>query len=277
METLNKIYFSFPVQLLLLHLRRNLFLAISFVLLILIITKNFGSLYGLAYLFLDPEYIGRVNFWSFFLVGCGFGAFVLTWNITSYILNSHRFPFLATFERPFTRYCLNNSIIPLLFALIYLVELIFFQANSELVVWYKIMMSMFGFLTGSFLMLGISFSKSLNTHYNKDHARKAKHNPMKRWRFSAGNRRRIRVDYFLIYPWKIRRVREVYHYDEEKLLTVFKQHHRNALVLELIALEIIILLGFLMDYRLFRVPASSSIFLLFSILVAPIGAFSYYL
>ncbi|MEI7801137.1 MAG: patatin-like phospholipase family protein [Bacteroidota bacterium] len=259
-------------------MRRNLFLIISFLLLILIITKNFGTLYGLAYLFLDPEYLDKVNFWSFFLVGIGFGAFVLTWNITSYILNSHRFPFLATFERPFTRFCLNNSIIPLLFALIYLLQLISFQMVFELSAWYKIVMSVLGFLSGALLMLAISFSKSLNTHYNQDKAHHAKHNPMKRWRFnSTPSRRVIRVDYFLIYPWKIRRVREVDHYDEEKLLTVFKQHHRNALVLELIALEIIILLGFLMDYKIFRVPASSSIFLLFSILVAPIGAFSYYL
>ncbi len=279
MQAYRNIYYSFPVQLLLLHLRRNLFLIISFLILILIVTKNFGTLYGLAYLFLDPEYLGKVNFWSFFLVGVGFGAFVLTWNITSYILNSHRFPFLATFERPFTRFCLNNSIIPLLFTIIYLIQLFFFQSIFELTEWYKIVMSALGFLSGGLLMISISFSKSLNTHYNKDKSHlHAKHNPMKKWSFTTSpSRRVIRVDYFLIYPWKIRRVREVDHYDEEKLLTVFKQHHRNALVLELIALEIIILLGFLMDYKLFRVPASSSIFLLFSILVAPIGAFSHYL
>ena len=279
MQVLKNIYWSFPVQLLLLHLRRNLFLAISFIILILFVTKNLAALYGFAYLFLDPEYLGKVNFWSFFLVGIGFGAFVLIWNITSYILNSHRFPFLATFERPFTRYCLNNCIIPLLFVSIYIIELIFFQAQSELTVWYKIVMSILGFLFGGILMLAVSFSKSLNTHYNNEaNRKKSQHNPMKRWSFNQpADKRKLRVDYIFIYPWRIRRVREVDHYDEEKLLTVFKQHHRNALVLELIALEVIILLGFLMDYPVFRVPASSSIFLLLSILVAPIGAFSYYL
>ena len=110
MKMLRNIYWSFPVQLLLLHIRRNLFLVISLILLMLIVTKSFGARFGLAYLFLDPEYLGRVNFWSFFIVGVAFGAFVLTWNITSYILNSHRFPFLATFQRPFARYCLNNSV-----------------------------------------------------------------------------------------------------------------------------------------------------------------------
>ncbi|GDX52396.1 hypothetical protein LBMAG27_14430 [Bacteroidota bacterium] len=262
-----------------LHLRRNLFLLISFIILTLFVTKNLAALYGFAYLFLDPEYLGKVNFWSFFLVGLGLGAFVLIWNITSYILNSHRFPFLATFERPFTRYCVNNSLIPLFFSIIYIIELVHFQIVFELNSWYHIVLNLLGFFTGGILMLAISFSKSLNTHYRSEaHLQKIKHNPMKRWTFNQpADHRKLRVDYLFIYPWRIRRVREVDHYDEDKLLTVFKQHHRNALVLELIALEVIILLGFLMDYPLFRVPTAASIFLLMSILVAPIGAFAYYL
>lgn len=279
MQTLRNIYWSFPVQLFLLHLRRNLFLLIAFIILTLFVTKNLAALYGFAYLFLDPEYLGKVNFWSFFLVGLGLGAFVLIWNITSYILNSHRFPFLATFERPFTRYCINNSLIPLFFSIIYNIELVHFQIVFELNSWYHIVLNLLGFFTGGILMLAISFSKSLNTHYRSEaHLQKIKHNPMKRWTFNQpADHRKLRVDYLFIYPWKIRRVREVDHYDEDKLLTVFKQHHRNALVLELIALEVIILLGFLMDYPLFRVPTAASIFLLMSILVAPIGAFAHYL
>ena len=279
MQILRNIYWSFPVQLFLLHLRRNLFLLISFIILTLFVTKNLAALYGFAYLFLDPEYLGKVNFWSFFLVGLGLGAFVLIWNITSYILNSHRFPFLATFERPFTRYCVNNSLIPLFFSIIYIIELVHFQIVFELNSWYHIVLNLLGFFTGGILMLAISFSKSLNTHYRSEaHLQKIKHNPMKRWTFNQpADHRKLRVDYLFIYPWRIRRVREVDHYDEDKLLTVFKQHHRNALVLELIALEVIILLGFLMDYPLFRVPTAASIFLLMSILVAPIGAFAYYL
>ncbi len=276
---LRNIYWSFPVQLLLLHIRRNLFLVISLILLMLIVTKSFGARFGLAYLFLDPEYLGRVNFWSFFIVGVAFGAFVLTWNITSYILNSHRFPFLATFQRPFARYCLNNSVLPMMFVISYFSYFIYFQAVYEWMVWYKIIMSLFGFCTGGILLLAVSFSKGLNTHVSEEHAHGLTHrSPMRRWRFgNIPDRRKLRVDYFFIYPWKIRRVREVEHYDEDRLLTVFKQHHRSALIIELIAFEVIVLLGFLMDYKLFRVPTSASIFLLFSILVAPIGALSYYL
>lgn len=157
--------------------------------------------------------------------------------------------------------------------------MVHFQIVFELNSWYHIVLNLLGFFTGGILMLAISFSKSLNTHYRSEaHLQKIKHNPMKRWTFNQpADHRKLRVDYLFIYPWRIRRVREVDHYDEDKLLTVFKQHHRNALVLELIALEVIILLGFLMDYPLFRVPTAASIFLLMSILVAPIGAFAYYL
>ncbi len=286
-QIIKNIYFSFPAQLLLLHLRRHLFLVLSFLLPILIVTKNFGAHYGLAYLYLDPEYLSRVSYWSFFIVGIAFGAFVLTWNITSYILNSHRFPFLATFQRPFLRYCLNNSLIPLLFTFIYFIVLVYFQVSSELKPWYDILLYIIGFSAGGLFMLLLSFSKSLNTSIepdkDTDDGQSASNSHIassyRQWQFNKGVtlRKNIRVDYLFIYPWKVRRVRDVSHYDEEALLVVFKQHHKNALILELIALEIVILLGFLMDYKLFRIPASASMMLLFSILIAPSGAFAYYL
>lgn len=287
MQLIRNIYFSFPVQLLLLHLRRHLFLALSFLLPILIVTKNFGSHYGLAYLYLDPEYLSHVSFWSFFIVGIAFGSFVLIWNITSYILNSNRFPFLATFQKPFLRYCLNNALIPLLFVLIYFIALINFQIFSEFKPWYDILTYIVGFCSGGIVILLIAFSESLNTSFDTGEGKKStpQHSvsntkfSLRKWQFNKGFilRKKIRVDFLLIYPWKVRLVRDVSHYDEESLLVVFKQHHKNALILELIALEIVILLGFMMDYKLFRIPASASMLLLFSILIAPSGAFAYYL
>src|SRR5215831_11249822 len=112
MKLLRNIWYSFPVQLVLLHLRRYLFMLVPWILLGMMVTGYFAKRLGFNYLFLDPEYLGKVNFWGFFLVGLALGGFTFVWNVTSYILNSFRFPFLATFERPFLRYSLNNAVIP---------------------------------------------------------------------------------------------------------------------------------------------------------------------
>ena len=62
------IYYSFPVQLLILHIKKNKSLLLWWLLLFGIITYNIAASYGGAYLFLDPEYLGKVNFLSFFWI-----------------------------------------------------------------------------------------------------------------------------------------------------------------------------------------------------------------
>ncbi|MEL6924691.1 MAG: patatin-like phospholipase family protein, partial [Bacteroidota bacterium] len=112
---INDILYSFPVQLLALHLRNNLVLIGTWVFLALLMTGTVAKLYGIRYLFLAPEYLGVVNFWSFFFVGLAFGGFTMTWNLTTYLLDAQHFPFLASLGRPFTKFCLNNSLVPLFF------------------------------------------------------------------------------------------------------------------------------------------------------------------
>src|SRR5882672_9476798 len=68
MSVVRNIYFSFPFQLGLLHVRKFLFMLLPWMLLTLMVTGNFGSKFGLNYLFLDPEYLGRVSALSFFMV-----------------------------------------------------------------------------------------------------------------------------------------------------------------------------------------------------------------
>jgi hypothetical protein len=100
MQVLRNIFYSFPFQLALLHLRRYIFMLVPWVLLILIVSGNMLSRLGFHYLFLDPEYFGKVTFFSFFLIGIALGGFIFVWNITSYILNSFRFPFWLPLNVP---------------------------------------------------------------------------------------------------------------------------------------------------------------------------------
>jgi hypothetical protein len=288
MQVLRNIFYSFPFQLALLHLRRYIFMLVPWVLLILIVSGNMLSRLGFHYLFLDPEYFGKVTFFSFFLIGIALGGFIFVWNITSYILNSFRFPFLATFERPFLRYTLNNSVYPLLFICIYFYSIIRFQYYAELKSVVEVITYQAALISGISLMMIVAVASSLNVHIERFiQIRSLRKRPPEEkknsfsgllnlqpvLRFSP----ELRVDYLLIHPFRVRPVRSVIHYQPEDLIKVFRLHHKNALIIELVALLLIIMLGFLKEIPFFQIPAGASILLLLSLLLAPIGALSYWL
>ena len=131
-ERLTAIFYSFPVQLFLLHLKRHHIFLFFWVFLTLCVTGVFAKNFGIMFLFVDPEYLGNVSFTSFLLLGGAFGAFLMAWNIASYILNAYQFPFLATARNPFGNYCINNSLTPLIFIAIYVYRVVVFQNQDEL-------------------------------------------------------------------------------------------------------------------------------------------------
>jgi hypothetical protein len=75
----------------------------------------FMKTFGAEALFLAPEYMGDVNALGAAIVGVAIGIFIMCWNVTTFILFSRHFTFLAATQYPFFKYCINNSIIPLSF------------------------------------------------------------------------------------------------------------------------------------------------------------------
>ena len=71
--------------------------------------------------------------------------------------------------------------------------------------------------------------------------------------------------------------RNVSHYRQEFLDTVFKRHHLAAILSIVIAFILIVTTGFLQDYQLFEIPAAASILIVFALLIAVIGALTYFL
>ena len=116
---LHGIYYSFPVQLLLLHLKKFQILLIFWYLLFSTIAGVFMKSFGADSLFLAPEYLGDVNALGTAITGVAIGVFIMSWNITTFILFSRHFRFLATTTNPFLKYCINNALLPLLFLLFY--------------------------------------------------------------------------------------------------------------------------------------------------------------
>lgn len=289
-KLLVNIYYSFPVQLLVLHAHKNLLLLFIWIMLSLFMTGQIGQKYGILYLFLSPEYYGEVGFWSFFFLGGTYAAMMMAWNLTTYLTSAHYFPFLASLGRPFTKFSLNNLIIPGFFMGLLLILHIRFEWFFESQDWKQILLQLTGFMVGFLSLILILFTYFINT--NKDIFSYIKvpegvkppdqlGDHMPPWRLHSSRRvqhkkSQWRVDTYLTESLRPRIVRSVAHYDTAMLMRIFKQNHVNALIVQMISVVLLVALGYLIDKPFFRIPAGASIFLLCSILIALVGAISYW-
>lgn len=287
---LTDIIYSFPVQLLFLHLRNNLLLIGMWIFVWLLITGNLANLYGVKFLFLSPEYQGVVGFKSFFILGIAFGGFFMTWNLTTYLLDAHHFPFLASMKRPFTKFILNNFIVPTTFLSFYFTYTVWFQRYFEYWSASTILSNCTAFLLGFVIMLLLSSAYFRFTNKDIFNFSKTKKGelPPNLVASIAPNRRidriqnikkgnvRWRVDTYLTESLRPRIVRSVQHYDYNILLKVFKQNHLNALVVQLMSLVVLVTMGYLIDYSIVRIPAGASLFIMFSVVLALTGAITYW-
>src|SRR2546425_454333 len=145
---LNNIFYSFPVQLFIIHFRKYQVILVFWWLLANTINSGFMKNFGADALFFAPEYLGNVNAFGAAIVGIAMGVFFMSWNITTFILHSKRFKFLATASKPFLKYCVNNAILPLLFLIFYLVRAFQFDVHKELMSAGEILILVAGFTGG---------------------------------------------------------------------------------------------------------------------------------
>ncbi|MFN8284792.1 MAG: patatin-like phospholipase family protein [Chitinophagales bacterium] len=269
--------YSFPLQLLLLQFKKHPFFLFFWLMLFASVLYLFGTSYGVPYLLLDPEYLANVNFLSFFIVGFAMAAFIMTWNISTYMLNSFRFEFLASTNLPFVQFCLNNSIIPLAFTIIYIVQIVKFQHIEGLIETSKIVWNIVGLVLGNLTMMltttvyFILFNRSVETFIHKlsDAARKSlllQKIHFEKLKTAATKRRnQWHIETFLNFPYHIKQVRKVDFYDEKLVNKVLNQHHRDAFILQITLILTMIAFGFFMENKYLRLPAGASLFLLFTV------------
>ena len=302
---LTRLYYSFPVQLLILHLKHGKSLLLFWLLLFAFITYQLGAGFGGAFLFLDPEYVDRVSFWSFWWVGLCFAFFLTAWYIATYMTNAFRFPFLATLRHPFFHFCLNNSLIPLGFLVTYFISIGRFQAQSEFRPEQLVFEYIGGFVVGFlclFLAAAFYFTQTnknvLNylekiqqkdqQQFKKQRGRRKRatdlgqlgdefrHNVLHLWKSIEENAKIWRVDNFISEQFTIRLTRNVDHYPPELLQSVFRQNHFNAFFIQIVALLLLIGLGFLIEYPLFQIPAAGTTLLFFAVMVSFVAAITYW-
>lgn len=277
-------YYSFPVQLVFLHFRKYQVLLLFWFVLFSTVQGSFMKNFGADSLFLAPEYLGNVNAISFGIVGASIAMFIMSWNIATFILFSRHFRFLAATTNPFLKYCINNSIIPLLFLLFYLVHAYFFTHFKELIPLDEIIFLFLGFITGLVFILALSFfyffradrsilrrmmpviadPNSYITHLT----------PIREIYHGAPL---IRVEWYFETPLRLRPARNVSHYTQHFVESIFKRHHFAAILSVFAAFVFLMIIGFLLDNAFFQLPAGASVTIFFSILIGVAGAITYFL
>ncbi|THU41743.1 patatin-like phospholipase family protein [Niastella caeni] len=281
---LKGLYHSFPVQLVMLHFKKFQVLLIFWFVLFSTVNGTFMKTFGADSLYLAPEYLGNVSMVAALFVGMAIGVFIMSWNITTFILFSRHFRFLATTSNPFLKYCINNGGIPLIFLIFYFIKAVSFDRYKELMTFGEIGLLVLGFLGG--LILIVVFSLFYFFRADKNIIRRLTpviSNPQlfkaqfKKDETRLNQSRLIKVEWYLSALFKLKKVRDVSHYSREFIETIFSRHHFAAVVSIFIAFIGLILLGFCLDNPLFQLPAAAGITLFFAILIAVSGAFSYFL
>jgi hypothetical protein len=284
MRTLKSIYCFFPIQLLLLHVKKFQILLVFWIILFSTLNGGFMRTYGAGALFLSPEYLGDVSPVSAAIVGIATGIFIMSWNITTFILFSRHFRFLATTTRPFLKYCINNAILPLLFLIFYLIKVIQFSVEKELLPARSIILLSLGFLTGFVFIIVLSlfyFFRADKTIIRR--MTPVINNPklfksqFRKEEVKLNESRLMRVKWYLNSPFTIRKTRDVAHYSKDFIESIFNRHHISAVLSIFVAFIFLIAVGFFMDSRFFQLPAAASILIFFAILISLSGAFSYFL
>ena len=278
------IWHSFPVQLIFLHFRKYQLLRLFWFLLGSAISGGFMNHFGSDSLFLAPEYMGKVDFLSAFFVGAAYGVFVMSWNITTFILFSNFFKFLATTSKPFLKYCLNNAGIPLLFLINYFIQLIRFDHLKELMATGEIIFIAAGFLSGLILFISFSFFyfygseqvilRTLRPVLSNPRQFIEKYKPQPTVHHHETT---IKVHYFLTGFTSVRKARNVTHYSQGFLDLIFNRHNFAAVMGIVLAFLFLMIYGLFLDTPQLQLPAAASIFVFFSILIAASGALAYWL
>jgi len=283
LKRLQGVYRFLPVQLLLLHFRKYQLLLLFWVIVVATVTGNFAVHFGASTLFLAPEYLGQINFLSMFLLGSAMATFIMAWNITTFIIHSHRIPFLGATRQAFLKYCINNAIIPLAFLIFYSAISIRFQYFNEHASAGTIIVLQLGYYLGLIVFLLLSFvyffrvdrdlfKVVISRITNLSVIREIVPYDSLDVEFDI-----VRADTYLSETLQVEKISELESYHPRLLSIVLRRHHRNAVTATIFALALLLLLGAFMEDPRLRIPAGSGFLLLFAVMMGLVGAVKYFL
>jgi hypothetical protein len=288
---LKAILYSFPVQLLLFQLRRNLLLLSLWALLLGVTIGHWGNALGIPYLFLAPEYMGQTGAGAMFIMGLSVGAFIMSFHITAYIFAIGKFTFLNFLPRPMALFCLNNGILPLIFNLLFVPAFIHYQTEYELISLSDVLLHTLFFFAGQMLVVVLYFiyfrltGQTLFSSVGWKVDRQLRKNKITRY-LTLQRVRNIRerdtqyevVSYLdFAFPFKVRHLHETTPTILHTSARFLDRNQLNALIIELFLFALFLALGLFRDNPAFQIPAAASGMLLLALLTMLAGALTYWL
>ena len=272
---LRGVYYSLPIQLVFHQLRHHWILIFFWIFLTSVVTRNVLQDFGAAYLFLEPEYLGETSFYSMVWVGFSLAGFTLAYHLTAYVLDGHQFYFILLERKPFRTFVINNSIIPIIYFVIYWIE--FHKTHTQDKFLSEIELVL-GFIVG--VLVVIITSVIYFSYSNIDLPSLLKRKDLKERKALIQQARGYvqadtRVQYYLS-GLLLKKISPGARVNPLKLLRILNQHHANALLAEGLFLVGLLVLSFFQDFELFQIPAASSFLALFSIVLMAVSAASYW-
>jgi hypothetical protein len=263
------IRYSFPFQLLLLHIKKNALLLSIWLILFAILTGALTPGFGVQKQFLLPEYLGTFGALAYFISGVATGGFFSAFHLYSYILHGYRFSFIHTLKNPFRIFVINNSIIPLCFILIYIVKSIDLAMREEMVscstalgysfVWVIGIVVFQVVVLAYFLLRGRKLKTHLSDLENSatEDIQRAKETRLEKWRVGIYLTDRLK--------WQLARPSE--HYSKEMLDRILHKHQLSAWRFEVFLIISFLLLGAISHLPSLALPTAASLLLLFTLLL----------
>lgn len=264
----------FPLVLLIHHVKHSLNGLLYGLILLGIITDVIGKSFGLSFLFLSPEYREEVSSAAFFILGFSFGGFIMAFHTYSYTKLASHFPFLAMVNKPFLKFCINNSLLPLVFTLVYISEMANFQFSEEFASVRQVSFYILSLLGGMALFITVAVMFFFRKNKNMFELTRFSPSPRRmRWsRIQNGRNFKWKASDDKLYYYfgtglRLMQCRSTKHYQQSLLQQVFSQNRISTSVFELTTVLAFVLLGFMGGSRWFDIPAACSIVLLLTIIL----------
>lgn len=277
-KTIHFLRAFFPLQLVFGHLKYNLLALLYWVFLFLIVGNHSGGKFGIPLLFSSPEYQGEVSWLSFMLMGFSIGGFTMAFNMYSYMRLGSKYPFLATLARPFMKFCWNNSVIPILFCVYYIVSFTQFQLEEEFASSLMVFKYISAFIGGFIVYVLIAllyffptnkdfyiFSGKSDLDFQDEPVGSLFHKKVKWIELFRYEKDRPYVYMSDFYRWK--KSRSIKHYDANLLERVFAHNRINASLFEIVTIISFVVLGMFREYTFFALPAGMSLVLLLTVIL----------
>lgn len=272
-STLDVIEGFFPFRLVITHVKHNMFALFFWLILFLIVADKLGSAFGLTYLFLSPDYLGEVSNLSFIIFGFALGGFIMGFNTFSYLKIGAYYPFLTTISKPFVKFCINNSIIPISFIAFYTYRMFSFQMIQEFRSVGEVIIYAISFLCGIglFLLFSIFYlfpilrrKKNRRNIEQIDEPISSRIHKREKW-YDIFKAQKDRTYIYIGKRFKFSVSRSAKHFDQELVESVYAKNRVSSTLYEILTITTFFVLGLLSDYSIFEVPASASIVLLLTI------------